>query len=195
MQLIFGFLSSVLSIYTMLLVARIILTWFGNNHRSGIVQFLSRITDPYLNWWRGRFSLRAGFLDLTPIVAMAALHVVQRIFSTIAVQGSISLGLIVAIVISQAWSMLSFMLGFCIIVLVVRLVGYYMKKEMVGPLWTVVDAIARPLTFRVTRLIFRDRIVNFVTGIAVSIALLVAIWIVGGAVLRLFVGLLLRTLA
>ncbi|MCL2192640.1 MAG: YggT family protein [Treponema sp.] len=197
MTAIFGFLSSVLGIYTMLLVARIILTWFGNNQnnqRSGIVRFLSRVTDPYLDWWRNRFNFRVGFLDLTPIVAMAALHVLQGIFSTIATQGNISLGIILAIIISSVWSMLSFIIGFCIIVLVARLVGYFMNKEMIGPFWTIVDSISRPLLFRVTRLIFRDRIINFVTSIVISIALLVALWAVGGAVIRFLVGLLVRTL-
>ena len=187
MQVIFGFLSSVLGIYSLLLVARIILTWFGNNPHSGIVRFLSRITDPYLNWWRQRFNLRAGFLDLTPLAAMAALHVLQGIFSTIAAQGTISLGIMIAIILSAVWSMLSFLLGFSIIVLVIRLVGFLMNKEMVGTFWQIVDSISRPLMFRINRIIFRDRIVNFITGIAVSIGLLAVIWIIGRAVLMLII--------
>ncbi|MCL2191696.1 MAG: YggT family protein [Treponema sp.] len=195
MQVIFQFLSSVLGIYTMLLVARIILTWFSSNQRSGIVQFLSRITDPYLNWWRSRFNLRAGFLDLTPLAAMAALHVLQGIFSTIAAQGTISLGLIVAIIISGVWSMASFILGFCIIVLVLRLVGYFMNKEMVGRFWQIVDSISQPLLYRIGRLVFRDRIVNFITNIVVCIAVLIALWLIGGAVMRMLVGALIRTVS
>jgi len=190
MQVIFQFLSSVLGIYTMLLVARIILTWFSSNQRSGIVQFLSRITDPYLNWWRSRFNLRAGFLDLTPLTAMAALNVLQRIFATIAAQGTISLGIIVAIIISGVWSMTSFILGFCIIVLVLRLVGFVMNKEMIGRFWQIVDSIAQPLLYRIGRLVFRDRIVNFITNIVVCIAVLVAFWMIGGAVLRMLVRVL-----
>ncbi|MCL2191733.1 MAG: YggT family protein, partial [Treponema sp.] len=156
----------------------------------GIVQFLSRITDPYLNWWRSRFNLRAGFLDLTPLTAMAALNVLQRIFATIAAQGTISLGIIVAIIISGVWSMTSFILGFCIIVLVLRLVGFVMNKEMIGRFWQIVDSIAQPLLYRIGRLVFRDRIVNFITNIVVCIAVLVAFWMIGGAVLRMLVRVL-----
>lgn len=181
--MIFEFLSQVLGIYSLLLVARIILTWFSHDQRSGIARFLSRATDPYLNLWR-RLNLRAGFLDLAPIAALAALHVARSIFYTISAQGSITLGIILVILISAVWSMATFLLGFGIIVLVVRLIGFFMSREMHGMFWQIVDSIARPLMYRITRIIFRDRIVNFVTGIAVSIALLVAIWIIGGAVLR-----------
>jgi len=179
MQVIFGFLSSVLGIYSLLLVARIILTWFSGNRQSGITQFLSRITDPYINWWRQHFNLRAGFLDLSPIIAISALSVVQRIFSTLAVHGTITLGLVGAIVITALWSIVSFLLGMCVIVLVVRLVGYLMNKEMYGTFWQIVDSISRPLMFRITKIVFRDRSVNFVTGIVVSILLLGAAWLFG----------------
>jgi len=193
MQVIFGFLSSVLGIYSLLLVARIILTWFGNNPHSGIVQFLSRITDPYLNWWRQRFNLRVGFMDLTPLAAMAALHVVQSIFSTIAAQGTISLGIVLAIVISAVWSMVAFLLLFCAIVLGLRLVGYFMNKDMYGRFWQIVDSISRPLMFRITNIVFKGRTVNFVTGIVTSIILILALWLVGRFVLLMLVGMLART--
>ena len=193
MQVIFGFLSSVLGIYSLLLVARIILTWFGNNPHSGIVQFLSRITDPYLNWWRQRFNLRVGFMDLTPLAAMAALHVVQSIFSTIAAQGTISLGIVLAIVISAVWSMVAFLLLFCAIVLGLRLVGYLMNKDMYGRFWQIVDSISRPLMFRITNIVFKGRTVNFVTGIVTSIILILALWLVGRFVLLMLVGMLART--
>jgi len=193
MQVIFGFLSSVLGIYSLLLVARIILTWFGNNPHSGIVQFLSRITDPYLNWWRQQFNLRIGFLDLTPIAAMAALHVLQGIFSTIAAHGNITLGIVIAIILSAVWSMVAFLLVLCAIILGIRLIGYFMNKDMYGRFWQVVDTISRPLMFRITAIVFRGRTVNFVTSIVTSIVLILALWMVGGFVLRMIVGMLVRT--
>ena len=190
MQVIFGFLSSVLGVYSLLLVARIILTWFSGNRQSGITQFLSRITDPYINWWRQHFNLRAGFLDLSPIIAISALSVVQRIFSTLAVHGTITLGLVGAIVITAIWSIVSFLLGMCVIVLVVRLIGYLMNKEMYGTFWHIVDSISRPLMFRISRLVFRNSSVSFVTGIVVSILLLGAVWLLGRILIATITGML-----
>jgi len=181
MQVIFRVLAQALTIYSLLIVARIILTWFSlGNHGSGIVQLLSRITDPYLNWWRKRFSLRAGFMDFTPLVAMAALQVLQIIFNNIAIRGAITLGAILAILVSAAWSVVSFLLWFCIIVLGIRLIGFLLNKGMYGTLWRIVDSLAQPILYRITRIFFRNRIVNFAAGIAVSIAAILAVWLVGG---------------
>jgi len=181
MQVIFRVLAQALTIYSLLIVARIILTWFSlGNHGSGIVQLLSRITDPYLNWWRKRFSLRAGFMDFTPLVAMASLQVLQIIFNNIAIRGAITLGAILAILVSAAWSVVSFLLWFCIIVLGIRLIGFLLNKGMYGTLWRIVDSLAQPILYRITRIFFRNRIVNFAAGIAVSIAAILAVWLVGG---------------
>jgi len=185
-QVIFSLLSTVLSIYSLLLIARIILTWFSGSRQSGVAVFLARIVDPYLDWWRQRLNLRVGFLDLSPLIAIAALSALQTIFAAIAVQGVISLGIILAVLVSAVWRIVSFLLWFCIIVLAIRLVGFFMNKDMYGPVWQIVDSIARPIMFRVTRMIFRDRLVNFVTGIIISIALFVALW----AVLRMLFDLL-----
>jgi len=186
----FGFLSSVLGIYSLLLVARIILTWFGGSQGSGIMRFLSRITDPYIDWWRQRFNLRLGFLDLSPIVAISALSVLQNIFSTIAARGTISLGIVVGVVISAVWSIISFLLTACIVILIIRLVGFLMNREMYGPFWQTVDAIARPIIFHASRLVFRGRAVNFVPSVIAGIALVAVIWIL----LRLVLVLLFRLL-
>jgi len=194
MQTIFGFLASVIGIYSLLLVARILLTWFSGFRNSGITQFLSRITDPYLNWWRSHFKLRVGFLDLSPLAGIVALQVLQTIFSSIAATGSISVGILLAILINALWSVVSFLLGFCVIVLAIRLVGYFMKKEMYGNFWQIVDSISRPLMFRITRIFFQDRIVSFITGMAISLGLLAALWMLGGIAVRMLIGMLVRTL-
>ena len=183
MQVIFGLFSQVLSIYSLLLVARIMLTWFtAGNERSGIAQFLARITDPYLNWWRQRFSLRAGFLDLTPLVALATLRVLQTVFHNIAVTGTFSTGFVLALILATVWQIFAFLLWFCIIVLVIRLVGYFANSSMYGPFWQIVDTIARPLMFRITGIVFRGRKVGFVTGMITSIVLFIALWGVGGRI-------------
>ena len=129
-------------------------------------------------------------MDLSPIIAISALSVVQRIFSTLAVHGTITLGLVGAIVITAIWSIVSFLLGMCVIVLVVRLIGYLMNKEMYGTFWHIVDSISRPLMFRISRLVFRNSSVSFVTGIVVSILLLGAVWLLGRILIATITGML-----
>ena len=185
-----GFLSMLLWLYSLLIVVRIILTWFRNIQYSGPVQFLARITDPYLDWWRQNFPLKAGVLDLSPLLAMVALSVVQNICSSIASMGRISLGVILSICLSTLWSVAAFILGFCFIVLVLRLIAYVTNRNIYSPFWQAIDSISRSFLYRVNRIIFGNKIPGYMTGIFISLAVLAALWVIGGIVVGLLTGLL-----
>jgi YggT family protein len=191
-RLVMGLLAMLTGIYSLLIIIRIILTWFSNAHYGRPVQILSAITDPYLDWWRQKLNLRAGALDLSPIVAMAALSIAQTIFSTMASQGRISLGIILAVCLSALWSAASFILGFCLIVLVLRFIAYMCNSNMYSTFWRIIDSISQPLLYRINRMIFGKRLVRFTTGLITSIVALAAVWAVGGLIVRLLAGLLLR---
>jgi len=189
---VMGLLTMLVGIYSLLIIIRIMLTWFSNAPYGRPVQLLAAITDPYLDWWRQRLNLRAGAMDLSPIVAMAALSVVQTICSTVAKQGRISMGIILAVCLSALWSAASFILGFCIIVLVLRFIGYMCNSNMYSTFWRIIDSISQPLQYRINRIIFGRRLVRFTTGLIVSIVALVVAWVGGGLIVGLLTGLLLR---
>jgi len=190
MQIIFRILSALLGFYSLLIIIRIILTWFSGGQFGRPVDILARITDPYLDWWRQRLNLRAGYLDLSPVVAMAALSVAQTICSSIAYTGRFSIGLLLAVCLSALWSAASFLLGFCVVVLVLRLIAYLMSANMFGTFWRVIDSISNPILYRVSRIIFGNRIVRFTKSIIVSILVLTALWIGGNIVIQIIYGLL-----
>jgi YggT family protein len=173
-------------LYSLLIIIRIILTWFGNAQYGKPMEILARITDPYLDWWRRKLNLKAGILDLSPLVGIAVLSIVQTICSTVARYGRITLGVILAVCISALWSALSFILGFCFVVLLLRLFAYLLNSNMYSTFWRVVDSISKPLLYRITRIIFGNRIVNFLTGNIAAIVAVLAVWILG----RIIIGLL-----
>jgi len=185
-------LTTLVGVYSLLIIIRIMLTWFSNAPYGRPVQLLAAITDPYLNWWRQRLNLHAGALDLSPIVAMAALSILQTVCSTIADQGRISLGIIIAVCLFALWSAAAFILGFCVIILVLRFIGYMCNSNMYSTFWRIIDSISQPLQYRINRIIFGRRLVHFTTGLIVSIIALVAAWVAGGLIVRLLTGLLLR---
>ncbi|MDR1239097.1 MAG: YggT family protein [Treponema sp.] len=191
MRIVMNLLAGAAGLYMLLIFIRIMLGWFGNVRFGRPVEILGNITDPYLNWWR-RFPLRAGFLDLSPILGMAALSLVQTIFSTIAYYGSISLGIMLTIILSSLWSVASFLLGFCIIVLGLRLFAYLTNRNIYGNFWRIVEAIARPVLYRVSRTIFGNRLVNYRTGMIVAIAVLLALLIGGRLAVNLAAALLIK---
>jgi YggT family protein len=186
-----SFLAGLASLYSLLIFIRIILTWFNRSYGKP-VELLTRVTDPYLDWWRRVSGLRIGFLDLSPIVAMAALSVLQTVFSTIARYGKISLGIILAICLSALWSAASFLLGFCLIILVLRFIAYLSSRDTTGSFWRIIDTISRPVLYRIQRIIFSGRLVNYMTGMLVSIAALALVWIGGRFAVNLLIKLLFR---
>ena len=190
MRLLMNFLSSLVGLYSLLIVIRILLTWFESTRYSRPAQILSRITDPYLDWWRHTIKFRLGILDISPIAAIISLSVLQTIFATIALHGRISLGVILAVCLNALWSAASFILGFCFIVLVLRLIAYLGNRDMYGLFWQTVDTISRPLLYRINRTIFGKRIVGYMTGIIVSLAVLAGLWVGGRIVVSLLAGLL-----
>jgi YggT family protein len=183
-------LTKLVGIYSLLIIIRIMLTWFSNAPYGRPVEILAAITDPYLNWWRQRLNLRAGTLDLSPIVAMVALSVVQTICSTIADEGRISLGIILIVFLFALWAAVAFILGFCAIILILRFIGYMCNCNMYSTFWRIIDSISQPLQYRINRIIFGRRLVRFTTGLVVSIIALVAAFFGGGLIVRLLTGLL-----
>ena len=191
MTLVMSFLGVLVSIYMIILFFRIILTWFSWTGNSGIMNFLAAITDPYLNWFR-RFSfLRAGAIDFSPLVAIGVLSLVNRIFTLLGRYGTISFGIILVLMLQVAWSAVSFIIWFLIVILVLRFIAHLAVRNSVNPFWRIIEGISQPVLFRVNRLLFKNRIVNFGTGILISVAALVILY----CVLKILVMFLTRMLA
>lgn len=74
---LFQGISAFLQIYSILLIVRILLTWFPNIDWSNpIFSTLAQLTDPYLNIFR-QIIPPIGGLDLSAILALIALNLVS----------------------------------------------------------------------------------------------------------------------
>tara|TARA_Y100001968_G_scaffold117532_1_gene106991 strand:+ start:54 stop:326 length:273 start_codon:yes stop_codon:yes gene_type:complete len=70
-------LYQTLSIYSVLLLVRVLLTWFPSiDWSNGILSALCSITDPYLNIFRGVIPPIGGF-DISSILAFLLLNIIQ----------------------------------------------------------------------------------------------------------------------
>lgn len=85
-------LSRTLEIYSLILLVRVLLSWFPNMDWSNpVLSTVSSITDPYLNAFRGLIPPIGG-LDLSAILAFLALNLGQQLLGTASV--SVMAGLI-----------------------------------------------------------------------------------------------------
>jgi len=185
-------LAFLVNIYMIILLIRIVLSWLHGLRTGGLQEFLVKITDPYLNWFRRFPVLQVGFLDLSPVVALGVLSVVLRILRTLAIHGRISVGIILTIALIAVWSAVAFFLGFLIIVLVLRLIAHLINHDGTNTFWRIVEAISQPVLYRINRFIFRDRIVNYLSGIIISIVSLGLIYLVLRIIVSILAAMLVR---
>ena len=77
-------LTQTLEIYSLILIIRVLLSWFPNLDWSNpVLSSIGSITDPYLNAFRGIIPPIGG-LDISPILAFIALNLMQSLLGTAA---------------------------------------------------------------------------------------------------------------
>ena len=79
LALLLRVLARTLSIYSLILLVRVLLSWFPNlDWGNPVLSTVSSITDPYLNAFRGLIP-PIGRLDLSAILAFLALSFGQQL--------------------------------------------------------------------------------------------------------------------
>lgn len=76
-QVFVGGFQNFLSIFNLVITARILLSWFPQAQGIGILQPVYQVTDPYLNLFRGLIPPIFG-LDLSPLLAFFLLNVMTN---------------------------------------------------------------------------------------------------------------------
>jgi YggT family protein len=76
-ELLINTLSNFLQIYALLLIIRILLTWFPTvDWMNQLAGFLSPITDPYLDIFRS-FIPPIGGMDFSPMLAILVIQILS----------------------------------------------------------------------------------------------------------------------
>jgi YggT family protein len=77
MLLLILILDWIFNIYYMLIFAYVILSWLPHVQSSPLGVLLARLVEPYLSVFR-RFIPPIGVIDISPIVAFFALHLIKN---------------------------------------------------------------------------------------------------------------------
>lgn len=84
--------DGLLTIYKYVLLASVIISWVNADPYNPIVNFIHRITEPLLRRIR-RYMPDTGMLDLSPLVAFAAIYVLQIVVFNTAYQYLMTAGM------------------------------------------------------------------------------------------------------
>ena len=180
-------LNAVVIIYVFLCAARVLMSWLPSLDTGKGGEILGRVVDPYLNWFRRFKIFSTGAFDFSPIAALALLAVVNQLLTTIAYAGNLSIGLVLGLLVGAAWSAVAFVISFFIVCAVARLIAYAARWNSLHPLWMVIDSILNPILYRINRLVYRGKIVNYFQGLVTGSVLLLLLRIGGGALMSLVI--------
>jgi YggT family protein len=170
-SMVFRLLGAVTSIYMVLCVVRIFLSWFPAAASGRPAEIVGQVTEPYLSFWRRIPFLVVGGVDFSPIAALAVLSGATRVF-TVAAYGKVTIGLLLSLLVEVVWAPVSFLLGFFMVLIIARIIAYAARWNSLHPIWRAVDAMINPVLFRLKRLVYKDRIVNYMQGLVTGALML-----------------------
>jgi YggT family protein len=182
--------SVVISVYMLLCAVRIFFSWVPSLVQTKWGSLIARLTDPYLELFRAIPLFRTPTLDFSPIVALAVLSVINNLFVTLSYAVRITVGFILSLLLDAGWSAISFLLGFFLVIALVRIIGYIAKLATLHPLWQILDGIINPLLFRINRFIYRGRAVDYLQGLITGFVVVLLARAIGGWVVRILTSLL-----
>ena len=122
LQAVFQFLSAIISVYMLLIIFRVLLTWFQGRLNGKGIEILMKVTDPYLKKFQNISWLRFGFLDFSPVIAIALLGLVSQILTSLALTGQLNIWMIMGYIIASVWSFISFFVDAMIVLMIFRLI-------------------------------------------------------------------------
>lgn len=194
MYTLFRVISSIISVYSLLCIVRIILTWIPAYYgRAGA--FLSAVCDPYMRLFRGIKWLTFGGLDFSPALGLCLLSAASSLFSALGNGGAITVPLILAMIIEIVYSIVSSLITFVIILLAVRLVLIFVNRRSYNSgsyMLEQIDRAIAPMVYRLSKPFSFGRTVTFLRALITSIIVLVVLNILLRFVIGLLVTLIIR---
>ncbi|WP_276322048.1 YggT family protein [Paenibacillus thalictri] len=73
---IYGYISTLIEIYTYMIIAYVLLSWLPAARDSFIGEILGKLVEPYLSIFRRFIPPIGGMIDISPIVALIAIRFV-----------------------------------------------------------------------------------------------------------------------
>lgn len=171
-------LTALLQVYMLLLIIRIVLTWVSMDHGHPVLRVLHAVCDPYLNWFRRFRFLVMGSLDFSPLAALLVLNFFWGLTSQISMEGQISLGIGLSILVRLVWGAAAF---FFLLLGVLATVRFLAVRFRWGgqTIWAYLDALLQPPAYALGRILRPGAFMAYTTTLIVLGAVSLAVWLLG----------------
>ncbi len=171
LQMVFRFLAAAVSVYMLLIIFRVLLSWFQGRMSGRGIEILMQVTDPYLNKFRGISWLHFGMLDFSPVVAVALLGMLSQVFNSLAATGSLDPMVIVVYLLNTVWGFFAFFFNLFIVLMLFRLVTLLFFAGWSHQILFQIDTILYKLVARILGF-FTSKTVKYSLGLGISTAVL-----------------------
>ena len=178
--LLLKIVGAALAVYSLLVVFRILLSWFHGIDGGRGAEILGRITDPYLNWFRRFESLRVGGFDFSVVLAIVVLSIVTNIVMELGRTARITLGVTLVIIISGLAFAVGFFLVIFLILSLVRAIGSVAGVNTASRFWITIDHLLEPLVHKATRIFARNRFMSYRNALVIFAAMMAVLLFGGG---------------
>jgi len=182
---IWRFLTGVIYVYLILLVLRILLSWFRGAALGKPWELLVRVTDPYMSLFSRIRFLRQGLFDFTPIAAILTLVVALNVIQSIQRFGTITVGRFLGIVTGAVWSGLAFLLVLFLILAIVRAIALAVRPGQETQITSAVGTMVEPVVSLVRRIFVRP--MTDPQYLYLTIAFLFVVRLLGGYLIGLLI--------
>jgi len=188
--LILRVLNGVLLVYLMILSIRIILTWFKGSFQGKAGELLKQATDPYLEIFSRLTFLKQGMFDFTPLAAILVLVVALDLVNALLVYERITIGLVLASIISAIWGGLSFILLLFLVLGVVKIVSALFSGNSESPMLRMINLMFQPIIDLAARFLRPKYELNDNQYLYISLGLIFFTRLLGGILISRLIGLL-----
>lgn len=172
-------LAFIFSLYTMLIVVDIILKWIYTGPKGRGTRMISQLTDPFLNFFKHFRISRVGYIDISPLLAVLTLSIINQILGRIRELGSINLWAILAIIISSIWNVIMTLLLAVLLVAVVRYLILMFTTNKMNSFVNACDAFFIPLSSRIASAFIKNAASSYQLNLVISIIVLAVLLTLG----------------
>ena len=177
--LILKILNALLMAYLLLLSVRIVLTWFQGMIYSKAFHYLAAVTEPYLAlFYRLKF-LRRGIFDFTPIAAILVLVIILDMLSALIYTGRLTLGYVLAAMVTALWSGVSFILLLFLVIGSIRILIIAFRRGSDSPSLKVFDIMIQPVVAFVMRIVKLGKRAGYTQYLLLTVGFLLVFWLLG----------------
>ncbi len=186
MVLIFRIIAGLLSVFSLMCFVRVIITWIPSVAYTKAAFFLSKICDPYMNFFRRYKFLKFGSFDFSPALALCLLGAMTSLVSSVANDGRFSLGIILALVMQMIFGILNSIIVFVIILFIIRLVLLFVCEQE-GTFIKAIDSSIYSTVYRIAKTFTGGKMISYKNALIVAICTLVAIDIALNVVVQILI--------